>query len=464
MAASTVSSWVPPSLPEFDCYDDADASSLVLLDRRCYIADLPNATTAEGVTSSGLSIKVTFRPARPPLLSHFCVHCPGLDFRRVAPTVVATDADLVLLCVPIDPDRIVSGRYWDYFVYRPRTQLLDRLPNPHPRRLDDSATALLSREDGDWYAVAALGVRPPVYDGDELIRWEFDLHLYRSSSNAEGWITKRLSVHEFERDKRIPLPDAVAGNLYHETGKTITVGGEHGTIAWVDLWRGIFLCDVLKDSPVLQDVPLPVPARSNWDCLLEQCDPRYFRDVNVSQNKDSIKYVEMEFWSPSDTTPDSYTEWVCSTSRKSIVTRDGWKSTTWSMAIPMIGSYEDWHRDCEVDIKDITLDDASSSCHSNLLSMLGCSKTTQTLKELPMAYPTISMDGNVVYLLSRISFEHGKLEMAFAIDMRKGRLQGLAELDAQKDFIFMPISTSEICRYTRNMDITGTSKSHGTEK
>ena len=59
MAASTISSWVPPSLPE-----SAAASGLVLLDRWRYIADLPNNTTAESTTSSGLSIKVTFRAAR----------------------------------------------------------------------------------------------------------------------------------------------------------------------------------------------------------------------------------------------------------------------------------------------------------------------------------------------------------------------------------------------------------------
>jgi hypothetical protein len=40
MAAS---SWVPPSLPE----SGAAASGLVLLDRWCYIADLPNDTSAK---------------------------------------------------------------------------------------------------------------------------------------------------------------------------------------------------------------------------------------------------------------------------------------------------------------------------------------------------------------------------------------------------------------------------------
>jgi hypothetical protein len=225
MAASTVSSWVPPSFPE----SAAAASGLVLLDRRCYIADLPNNTTAESTTSSGFPIKVTFRAARPPLVSHFCVHSPGLDFRSIGPKVIATDADLVLLYVPVNPNSTIRGLDWDYFVYNPRAQWLDLLPNPDPKCLDDKATALISRDDGAWYVVAALGVRAPLYDGGVLIRWEFDLHLYRSSSvSKRRWISKRLSVNEFERDKLIPLPLAV-DRLYHETDKTITIGGQHGT-------------------------------------------------------------------------------------------------------------------------------------------------------------------------------------------------------------------------------------------
>ncbi|CAN6307597.1 unnamed protein product [Urochloa humidicola] len=458
MAASTVSSGVPPSPPGSDSY--AAASSLVLLDRWCYIADVSNNTTAVGTTSSGLPIKVAFRDARPPHRSHFCVHCPGLDFSSTAPRVVATDADLVLLCVPVEP-YVINGLDWDYFVYRLRARKLDRLPNPHPRWLDDSATALLSRKDSAWYVIAALGVRPPVYDGSTLIRWEYDLHLYRSS-NSEGWISKRLSLNEFKRDKVIPLPTAVDDKLYHETEKTITIGGEYGTVAWVDLWRGIFLCDVLKEFPVLQDVPLPVPARGNWDRLLKQCDPSYFRDVTVSQNKDTIKYIEMEFWSPVElnVNPVSYIEWVRNNSREFQVIRDGWKSTTWSMAIPA-GSWEDWHRDYEVDVKDINLD-GSNPCHSKLLAMLS-SKGMRTLKELSMTHPTVSMDGDVVYLLSRNGLSHmDKFQVVFAIDVRKGTLQGLAGLDVQNNFISMPaFCTSDICRYLKN--IAGTGSSAGTK-
>ncbi|KAM0885803.1 hypothetical protein ACQ4PT_030106 [Festuca glaucescens] len=421
----------------------AATSGLVLLDRWCYIADLPNDTTAESTTNSGLPIKVTFRAARPPLLSHFCVHCPGLDFHSIGPKIVATDAHLVLLCVPVNPNSTTGASDWDYFVYSPRAQWLDLLPNPDPRCLNDSATALISRQDGAWYAVAALGACKPIFRGHALIRWDFDLHLYRSSSNSKGWRSKRLSLNEFERDNLIPLPVAVNRHkLYHVTGKTITIGGEHGTVAWVDLWRGIFFCDVLKKRPLIQDVPLPVPARANWDRLLRNGDPRFLRDVAISRNKDSIKYVELEFRSPQEldatTTPvSSYADWVRNNySRKSQVIPRGWKSTTWNMAIP-VGSSEGWHRDCVVDVKDVSLE----PCLSDVMAML----SSKTLQELPVGYPILSMDDDVVYLLSQTM---DKLRVMFAIDVRKATLRGLAELDAQKSIFLSNFCTSEICRGT----------------
>ncbi|KAM0838428.1 hypothetical protein ACQ4PT_060980 [Festuca glaucescens] len=373
-----VSSWVPPSLPESAV--TAAASGLVLLDRWCYIADLPNNTTAESITSSGLPIKVTFRAARPPLLSHFCVHCPGLDFRIIGPKIVATDADLVLLCVPVNPNSTTRASDWDYFVYRPRAaQWLDLLPSPDPRCLNDSATALISRQDGAWYAVAALGGCNPIFHGRALIRWEFDLHLYRSSSSSKGWRSKRLSLNELERDNLIPLPPAVH-RIYHVTEKTITIGGEHGTVAWVDLWRGIFFCDVLKKRRCRQGL------------------------TGIASSE--------------------------------IVIPRGWKSTTWNMAIP-VGSSEGWHRDCAVDVKDVSLE----PCLSDAMAML----SSKTLQELPVGYPILSMDDDVVYLLSQTM---DKLRVMFAIDVRKATLRGLAELDAQKFIFLSNFCTSEICRGT----------------
>ncbi|KAM0832618.1 hypothetical protein ACQ4PT_064775 [Festuca glaucescens] len=440
-----VSSWVPPSLPESSAGAGAAAASgLVLLDRWCYIADLPNNTTAESTTNRGLPIKVTFRAACPPLLSHFCVHCPGLDFRRIGPKIVATDADLVLLCVPVNPNSTTGASDWDYFVYSPRAQWLDLLPSPDPRCLNDSATALISRQGGVWYAVAALGGCKPIFSGHALTRWDFDLHLYRSSSSPKRWRSKRLSLNEFVRDNLIPLPVAVNRHkLYHVTGKTITIGGDHGTVAWVDLWRGIFFCDVLKKRPLIQDVPLPVPARANWDHLLINPEPSFLRDVTISRNKGSIKYVELEFRSPQEltatTTPaESYTDWVRNNySRKSQVTPHGWKSTIWNMAIP-VGSSEGWHRDCVVDVEDVSLE----PCLSDVMAML----SSKTLQELPVGYPILSMDDDVVYLFSQTM---DKLRVIFAIDVRKATLRGLAELDVQKLLFLSNLCfTSEICRGT----------------
>lgn len=85
--------------------------------------------------------------------------------------------------------------------------------------------------------------------------------------------------------------------LYHKTSKTLTIGGECGTVAWVDLWHGILLCDVLAERPVVfQDIPLPMPARGNMGRFLRQCEPNYIRDVAISRHKDTIKFVEMEIW------------------------------------------------------------------------------------------------------------------------------------------------------------------------
>ena len=235
--------------------------------------------------------------------------------------------------------------------------------------------------------------------------------------------------------------------------KTIAIGGEGGTVAWVDLWRGIFFCDVLSECPVLRDVPLPVPARGNWNRLLLELDPYNFRDVTISRNRDSIKYIETESWSPSklNAAPASYTEWVRSKSGKLRVFPDGWMATTWTMTIPVDFDSQPldncWHRHSGIGVKDVTLD-ASNACPSDLWDMLKrCSRTTQMLN------PILSMDDDTVYLLSTIKQSHGEgsaseFEVVLAVDVSKGLVRGLAELDVQRSFILTDnIFGSDICRY-----------------
>nr|CAB3463427.1 unnamed protein product [Digitaria exilis] len=457
------SSWVPPPLPDPGCIT-GDAPPSVLLDMRCYIADLPNATTATGVTASGLPIHVTFRAARPPALSHLCVHCPGVSFSAPAPKVIATHAGVLLLRVPIHPSDFIScvkPQFWDYYVYSPaaRPPRLELLPNPYPKRFNDSEAAIVSTSGGG-YVVAALKNRIPRRDRaggrGAFIKTEFDLHRYRSSAAGEGWVTDQISVEEPMRDALVPLPWAVADvRPYHESGKTVTIGGERGTVAWVDLWRGVILCDVLVDGderPVLRDVPLPVPARGNWGRLLRDGDPSYVRDVTVGRSKGSIKYVEMEFRPPTTKTvvPDSYLEWARGGGSSKVIREGGWKVTAWSMAIP-VGSWEDWRRECDVDVGDLTaVDDGTpwvSEPTSSCLRLRGSDREA-ILRSLPVAYPTISMDDDddAVYLFSEV----GNLEMVVAVDVRKKTLLGVAELDRQKSFGLMPsYCSSEISSYLK---------------
>ncbi|CAO2205571.1 unnamed protein product [Urochloa humidicola] len=238
----------------------------VLLDMEGYITDCSNATTAWSKTSTGAPISVSFCIARPPVLSHFFVHCPGLDLAElpVPPKAICSDAEFVLLRVPLDPDARTSQWHSDYFVYRmhPRRPGLELLPNPRPACFGDHEIAVLCSGFGG-YVVAALKILPA-----------FELHLYRSSGGfkpgTRRWSTQEVSVEAPLRSTVCPVPDSAENRLFHMTAKTIVIGGERGTVGWVDLWRGILLCDVLspESPPKLRDMPLPLPARGNWEEFL----------------------------------------------------------------------------------------------------------------------------------------------------------------------------------------------------
>jgi hypothetical protein len=129
--------------------------------------------------------------------------------------------------------------------------LIGSNPQPLPQELQNTKAALISLKDDD-YVVASLRHKFPRRDPSESYITEFGLHLYRSSSPDDGWVTTRLSVENRVRD---PLPRAVADLVpYHEMSNTVTIGSERDTVAWVDLWCGVILCDVLDDCPVLRDV------------------------------------------------------------------------------------------------------------------------------------------------------------------------------------------------------------------
>ncbi|KAB8100453.1 hypothetical protein EE612_030994 [Oryza sativa] len=289
-----------------------DIPSVVLLELWGHVADdddddddhRPDATTATSTTSTGLTIS----PSRtsPSTALVWRIWTPNPSDKFVAPTVVSADADLLLLRVPVDRLARFHHCFSDYFVYKahPHSEgaRLYRLPSrPSDRGFGDDNIAILScGNDSSSSSSYAVAVLQPWYHVD------FRLHLCRSTSDGKpgsSWISHQLTVEEpLMRRTVCPVPDSALRRIFHTTTKVITLGGAKGTVGWVDLWRGILLCDVLEDSPKLRDMPLPLPARVNWPLFLNRC-PYYCRDIVVSQSRDTIKYVEMEFtngWPPSD--------------------------------------------------------------------------------------------------------------------------------------------------------------------
>lgn len=199
-----------------------DVPRFVLLDTRSYIAGRPNASTATSKTSNDLPIQVTFCAVPPPDLSYLFVHCPGLEVDptdlSLAPMVISTDADLILLRVHRDPMARMFPSLSDYFVYKmnPHQSRLDLLPNPYPDRFNDNEIAILSC-GGDRYVVATL----------QISGFTFMLHLYRSGRDGKpgSWISQRVSVEDPQRDRVCPIPKSAHSLMYHETTKVITLGG-----------------------------------------------------------------------------------------------------------------------------------------------------------------------------------------------------------------------------------------------
>jgi hypothetical protein len=89
-------------------------------------------------------------------------------------------------------------------------------------------------------------------------------------------------------DSVCPIPDTAKRHFYHATSNVITLGGANGTVGWVDLWRGILLCDVLEERPKLRDMPLPLPAKGNWRRFLGDGE-RFVRDITVSQGLHQVR-------------------------------------------------------------------------------------------------------------------------------------------------------------------------------
>lgn len=376
-----------------------------------------------------MKIEVSLYPECPPLPSNLFVYCPDLDPTggfTVLPRIVRAEENLFLLRVAVDcrRDQVSTPDNSDYFVYRAtgpgtrstREPSLRRLLRPHPSFHDDDV-GLLSR--GDHYTVAAL-----MASGTLDV---YDLHLFHSES--EVWIYRKVSVEEPQRGFPLLIPDNCSRLLYHDTSTVIAIGGEGGTMGWVDLWRGILLCDVLRDNPALRGVPLPLPLElvsCNDGLGTELGCPKSIRGIAFIKGMEdcSLKLIHLEANTtqlPSSSVADGPSFLM-----------HNWAIVTWSNT-KMTSSWKDWHWGGRVEASDITMNSQIKSelLQSGLLyEPRDGNAAGRGLQNLLVSDPAPDISaaalGDVVYLMAREEFMHPKA-WVLSLDLRNKTVLGAAE-------------------------------------
>ncbi|KAL6839321.1 hypothetical protein ACP4OV_030993 [Aristida adscensionis] len=433
----------PPALwqsPEAEEEDDAAAAiPWVLVDLLAYVADHRNSTTAFSRSACGKEIQVTFFLARPPRVSYFCVFCTGRDHTEIPiePDILAMEDNLVLLRIVVSPEKDLRQGS-DLYMYQADGgddggPLLERLPR-HPGGCCFSSrqVGLLRCSDRhgnncdtkDRYVVATLhdvyqeGVSDHLPEDaadpgpDEL----FALCVYDSKLCA--WSVKLVSLDQQQQQQHQPQ-----GRFLHFNSKVITIGGETGTMGFVDLWRGILLCDVLSGEHKLRYIPLPPPIVPDEEVRpgmvpdrVVSGDPRLSRDIAVING--CIKYVERQMkWKPILTKYGRYTF-------------DGWMAKTWSLPVAAAHCFEDWS---DIVHSDDTI--VYNNPHFELLPKPQ-GKEGQSLspfKGLAICNPALSLndDENTIYFVCKINPEDDKA-WVIEINMVSNELLGVAQFAAER--------------------------------
>jgi hypothetical protein len=365
----------------------------------------------------------------------------------VEPHILAMEEDLILLRIIVSSKTDIF-KDADYYIYQatdeavgggPSLKRLPRLPRlpklRSPYEFDSDQVGILrcgarhqrrynalcphSDTAGDFYIVAALCRAP-----NSVAAGEFVICLYNSNSPTI-WITHKISVDENQHRLQYGC------HFEHYNSKVIPIGGDSGTMGFVDLWRGILFCDVLKlqrgkTTPPFRYVTLPpplLPGRAN------RGDARLARDITVVQQGRTIKYVELQVhWKPYPTFRGQYF-------------RDGWMSRIWTRPVDADCAEDCWKPGCKQESSDIPVD---SNPHFKLLPKIldHTGMTVKPFKGLFVCQPTLSLsdDDDLVYFMTKGKSMDGKA-WVIAVDMKNNTLQGVDEFVAERtigvDFGYM---------------------------
>ncbi|KAF8667921.1 hypothetical protein HU200_052549 [Digitaria exilis] len=207
-----------------------------------------NRTTASCLTSAKRPVEVSFELADPPGISRWFVHCAGLKKKRGfngPPYILNASGAFIVMRM-----QFFRGGF-DYFVYRagPGKPSLDLIPWPWPTGGLHKRVGILPSSDGTSYYVVFLVSRFKP-------RIVYEIPVF--SSENQSWSTKVASIS-------VDLDTTSYQLIMHDPSKAIAVGWS--SMAWIDLWRGVLLCDRLdQDAPVLRLINWPVPSCGSLLC------------------------------------------------------------------------------------------------------------------------------------------------------------------------------------------------------
>ncbi|CAM0952694.1 unnamed protein product [Alopecurus aequalis] len=379
--------------PAYGHPDGGERPPFVLIEPYAYFADRENATTAScDMKDLGGTLSVTFCVAHPPRVSYLCVQATAFDHTEFAvePHIMATDGGLLLLRLVIGshPSFLMIHSERQYFMYDASVPSLEHLPNPgYDHMFNDHSIAIVrncnrgnqgTSHDCDY----VLAAQSPGFGYAKYSQ----LILYNSHTKA--W-------------SKVPLvPKSYPS---HTTGKTLTVGGDKGTVAWIDLCRNIVLCDVFDKCPMLRTLQLPTDA-------LVSDNPRSVRDIALLGGV--IKYVELD----------------CRCVEESLLGDSSsnlyaWKVAVWSINTGSSSS-DDWHMDyllnsTEIPQPSLRLDEGTAQ---------------PTLWTLRIGQPHLSLeDDDIVYFVTNIDYrDKTHILCMLAVDMRNKTVQKVDEFSSRR--------------------------------
>ncbi|KAG2639505.1 hypothetical protein PVAP13_2KG009100, partial [Panicum virgatum] len=259
------------------------------------------------------------------------------------------------------------------------------------------AGLLVHGDDKEFFMVASLVSTDKV-----------DLHeLHRFDSRTGVWsqVVVRLVEPQISFPYRITRNSSRLG--YHLTSTVITIGGEGGRMGWVDLWRGILICDVLDPEPELHGVPLPLPM----DLLT--CNNGLGTEIGgyanpirgIAVDGQCLRFVHLEA-----TISKTYNS-------------------------KMTASWKDWILDCKARASQATIPSKVMSKMLNSRLLLSPDEEganpVRALGNLWVSHPALGTDDGVVYLLARLKFEDPKAFM-IALDTRENTLIGSAKFATER--------------------------------